>query len=134
MPPAHQRRRLPVQPHPQAVSNRARNRQAREEKLTDNDAPAGCALPAPQPDVIADDHTLASRVRALLVDVAHEDNDVARLLDAYVSGLRKPADICRELDMSATQLRCARRRLNRRLEQLPRGLLAAVYDHLRRAS
>lgn len=116
----------------QAASNRARNRQARDAKL--GDEPLGCALPAPPPDVVSDDHTLAHEVRSRLYAAVSDDDDVRCLLNAYESGLRKPADIRQELAMSADQLRRARRRLNRRLGELPQDLVAAVVDHLRRAS
>lgn len=118
----------------QAAFNRARSRQGRLERLAESDDVFDVASAEPSPDVLVDDLTLSRAVRARLAALAADDDEVCRLVDAYASGLKTRGEICAELGISADQLRQARRRLNRRVAQLPKELVAAVVDHLGRAS
>lgn len=117
----------------QAVFNRARSRQTRLEQLIADDELFDAPSPDPLPDVLVDDLALSREVFAQLAGLAGDDAEVRGLLNAYASGLRKRGEICAELGISADQLRQARRRLNRRVAQLPDELVAAVVDRLRSA-
>lgn len=118
----------------QLVANHSRASRARDARRAPIDHELGMGAPPRAPDKVALDHQLANEVRDHLYRALARDSEVLMILAAYEQGIFKASDIREDLGFTREQYRHARRRLTLKLDELPKHLVDAVTDHLRRTA
>lgn len=118
----------------QLVANHSRASRARDARCAPTDHELGMGAPPRGPERVALDHQLVDAVRDHLYKAAARDPEVLMILAAYEQGILKASDIRADLGFTREQYRHARRRLTRKLDELPKHLVDAVTDHLRRTA